>query len=129
MSLKPPRNSSTWSCVAEESQPAPDLIPRSVKVERSGSDSPGNLFAEFIKTASFFLNQFERILYVPGQSRCGFDLIQLAGPDLQENAAQFLGRLPEQVLGHFRQIDGRFISSGEMYGHACSTLPLRLAGK
>jgi hypothetical protein len=100
-----------------------------VKVERSGSDSPGNLFAEFIKTAPLFLNQFESVFHVAGQSRRGFDLLQFAGPDLLQTAAQFLSRLQQKAFRHFRQIDGWFISSGEMYGHACSTLPLRLAGK
>jgi hypothetical protein len=128
-SLRLPRNASTWSCVAEASQPAPDLIPCGVKIERSGSDSPGNLFAEFIKTAPFFLYQFESVFYVAGQSRCGFGLVQFASPDLLQGARQFLGRLPQQAFREFRQIDGCLISSGEMYGHACSTLPLRLAGK
>ena len=128
-SLKPARNPSTCACVAEASQPAPDFKACGVKVQLSGSDSPGNLFAEFIKTAPFQLNQLERVFYIAGQSWCGFDLFHLSRADFLKHPRQFLGRVSQQAFGHLCQIEQAVIFGHVVYCHACSTLPLRLAGK
>ena len=92
--LSPPRNASIASCVAEDSQAAPDFIPRGVQVERSGTCRPGDLFAEFFNSAPFFLYQLKDFAKLLDLTRQGLDLVE---PDAQREEHFESARLNELV--------------------------------
>jgi hypothetical protein len=121
LSLKPPRHASTWSCVAEASQTAPDFIARGVKVETGGSDSPGNLLAEFFNAIPFIYEQLQRGPQVSNVLFRRLDLTKATGPHGLHRAGDVFRRLSDPIFCHRQNCVRRLFSNGEIQRHACLT--------
>ena len=123
LSLSPSRKSSTCSGVAEASQAAPDLIPRGLKVELSGSDKPDNMFAEFFNATPFLLDKLKGPPQFLDLRPDRPNLTQLASLGLLDQSGDFLGGLSQQTFREIRQIDGLAISDREPVHHAVRSTP------
>jgi hypothetical protein len=87
----------------------------------AGSDSPGNLFAEFIKFRPFIHDQKESRLEVAHRSLRRLHLFEPPRLDRVHRKDQFFGRLGIKLMCFRQKIDWRYVCDRERNCHACLT--------
>jgi hypothetical protein len=94
-----------------------------LKVELSGSDKPGNLFAEFFNSAPLFLYKLEHFAQLFHIAWDRPQLVELAASGFLDQPGDFFCVILQQAFGELRQIDGITPFGRNSYGHARSAHP------